>query len=206
MNMLMTRILAVTTLALVLAVSTLAAEQKIATIDLKKVFDKYYKTELADAQIKEEASGLDKDRKALTEQYQKLTDDYKKAVDDANNQAVSGDEREKRKKAAEGKLIEINELEGVIKQFDRTARGNLEEKQRIAREKLLTEIKAIVTAKVKAGGYTLVLDTAGEGLSRTPVVFYSTGENDLTTSVLAQLNANAPAKPPESEGRKEDKK
>jgi len=200
------RILTVAALAVVLACSALAAEQKIATIDLKKVFDDYFKTKLADAQIKEEATGLDKDRKALTEQYQKLTDDYKKAVDDANNQAVSGEEREKRKKSAEGKLIEINDLEGVIKQFDRTARGNLEEKQRIAREKLLTEIKAIVTAKVKAGGYTMVLDTAGEGLSRTPVVFFSTGEHDLTTSVLAQLNANAPPDLLKSEGRKEDKK
>jgi outer membrane protein len=206
MNMLMTRILAVTTLAIFLACSALAADQKIATIDLKKVFDDYFKTKLADAQIKEEATGLDKDRKALTEQYQKLTEDYKKAVDDANNQAVSGDEREKRKKAAEGKLIEINDLEGVIKQFDRTARGNLEEKQRIAREKLLTEIRAIVASKVKAGGYTLVLDTAGEGLSRTPVVFFSSGENDITASVLTQLNANAPADLLKSEGRKEDKK
>jgi len=206
MKMLMTRILAVSTLAFLLAGTALGADQKIATIDLKKVFDDYFKTKLADAQIKEDATGLDKDRKALTEQYQKLTEDYKKAVDDANNQAVSGEEREKRKKAAEGKLIEINDLEGVIKQFDRTARGNLEEKQRIAREKLLTEIRAIVTAKVKAGGYTLVLDVAGEGLSRTPVVFFSSGENDITSSVLAQLNANAPADLPKSEGRKDDRK
>ena len=82
-----------------------AAEQKIAIIDLKKIFDEFYKTKLADGAIKEEAAALDKDRKSLTDQYQKAADDYKKALDDANNQAISGDERDKRKKSAEGKLI-----------------------------------------------------------------------------------------------------
>src|SRR6266511_1617881 len=99
-----------------------AAEMKIATIDLKKVFDVYYKTRLADASIKEEANGLEKDRKGLVDEHQKAVDDYKKALDEANNQAVSSDEREKRKKEAEGKLIKINDLRQTIEQFDRTAR------------------------------------------------------------------------------------
>ena len=183
-----------------------AAEQKIAIIDLKKIFDDFYKTKLADGAIKEEAAALDKDRKALTDQYQKAADDYKKALDDANNQAISGDERDKRKKAAEGKLIEINDLEGTIKQFDRTARGNLEEKQRIAREKILGQIKSVVTNKAKAGGYALVLDSAGEGLSRTSVIFYTNGEHDITADVLTQLNADAPADLLKGDGKKDDTK
>jgi len=181
------------------------AEQKIAILDLKKIFDEYYKTKIADAVIKEDAADLDKQRKALTDQYQKLADDYKKALEDANNQAISLDEREKRKKAAEGKLIEINDIEQSIKQFDRTARGNLEEKQRIAREKILKEIQTIVNNKAKAGGYALVLDSAAEAMSRTSVVLYTNGQDDLTPAVLKELNANAPSDLPKSD-KKEDKK
>jgi outer membrane protein len=178
---------------LFLGFSASAAEVKIGIIDLKRVFDEYYKTKLADAAIKDEASGLDKDRKAMTEDYQKAIDEYKKVLDEANNQAISADEREKRKKEAEAKLIRVNEIEQGIKQFDRTARGNLEEKQRLAREKILAEIRTVVNEKSKAGGYTLVLDSAAEGLSRTPVVFYTAGaENDLTPAVLLQLNLTAP--------------
>ena len=185
------------------------AEQKIAILDLKKIFDEFYKTKIADAAIKEEAASLDKDRKALTDQYQKLADDYKKALEDANNQAISFDEREKRKKSAEGKLIEINDIEQSIKQFDRTAKGNLEEKQRIAREKILKEIQTIVNNKAKAGGYALVLDSAAEAMSRTSVVLYTNGQDDLTPAVLKELNANAPDDLPKTdkkETRKEDKK
>ncbi|MEY2408120.1 MAG: outer membrane protein [Verrucomicrobiota bacterium] len=181
------------------------AEQKIGIIDLKKVFDEFFKTKIADAQIKDEAASLDKDRKALTDQAQKTIEEYKKAVEDANNQAISADEREKRKKAAEGKLIEVNELEQQIKQFDRTARGNLEEKQTRAREKILKEIQTIVNTKAKASGYALILDSAAEGASRTFVVFYNNGQDDLTAAVIKDLNANAPTDLPKTD-RKDDKK
>lgn len=199
MNKIVTRLLLALGLATLLQFTAGAAEQKIAIIDLQGVFTNFFKTKIADAAIRDEAGALDKDRKALTDQYQKLTEDYKKALDDASNQAISADERDKRKKTAEGRLIDINDLEQQIKQFDRTARGNLEEKQRMAREKILTQIKSVVATKAQAGKYTLVLDTAGEGLSRTSVVFYNNGENDITAEVLKALNADAPADLPKAD-------
>lgn len=184
-----------------------AAETKIATIDLGKVFKDYYKTVLADAAIKDEVTGLEKDRKALVDDYQKSTDEYKKALDEANNQAVSADEREKRKKEAEGRLIKINDLRQSIDQFDRTAKGQMDEKMRQTRDKIVAEIKNVVSAKAKSAGYTLVVDTsAGEPGGRPPVVIYTNGENDITTVVLAQLNANAPADLPKSDDKKDEKK
>ena len=199
MNKTVTRLLLALGLATLLQFNAGAAEQKIAIIDLQGVFTNFFKTKIADAAIRDEAGALDKDRKALTDQYQKLTEDYKKALDDASNQAISADERDKRKKTAEGRLIDINDLEQQIKQFDRTARGNLEEKQRMAREKILVQIKSVIATKAQAGKYTLVLDTAGEGLSRTSVVFYNNGENDITAEVLKALNADAPADLPKTD-------
>src|SRR5258705_13990384 len=77
------------------------AQTKIATVDLKKIFEGYYKTKQADAQLRERGSDADKQYKALLEDYQKASEEYKKLIDDANNQAVSAEEREKRKKTAE---------------------------------------------------------------------------------------------------------
>jgi len=204
MNTVLSKLIVIAGLAGLLVLPA-RAEQKIAIIDLKKVFDEYFKTKIADAQIKDEAASLDKDRKALTDQAQKTIDDYKKAVEDANNQAISSEEREKRKKAAEGKLVEVNDLEQQIKQFDRSARTNLEDKQTRAREKILKEIQTIVNAKAKAGGYALVLDSAAEAVSRTFVVFYNNGQDDITAAVLKELNANAPTDLPKTD-KKEDKK
>src|SRR5262245_58128276 len=111
-----------TLLAFVLFVfvaSSVEAQQKIGIIDLRKVFDEYHKTKTADSTLKDEASDLEKERKALMEQYQKGTEDYRKALDGANDQAVSSEEREKRKKSAEGKLLDIKSLEQNITDFDK---------------------------------------------------------------------------------------
>jgi outer membrane protein len=181
-----------------------SAQGKIGIIDLRKVFDDYHKTRTADARLKDQAADLDKERKAMMDQYQKSTDDYKGALDGANDQAVSADEREKRKKTAESKLLDIKKLEQDISQFDRQARTTLEEEQRKLRDKILVEIRAVINAKAKSAGYSLVVDSAAESINKTPVVMYNTGENDLTTPVLAELNANAPpgTAPPPTSGTK----
>src|SRR5438046_6888908 len=120
--------------ALAWLTASASAQSKIGLIDLRKVFEDYYKTQAADALLKDRASDLDKQKKGLLEQYQKATDDYKKALDDANNQAVSADEREKRKKSAEANLLEIKRMEDQINQFDRSARATLDEQPRRMRE------------------------------------------------------------------------
>ena len=168
-------------------------QSRVAIVDLRKVFDEFYKTKAADKTLKDRQEDLFKESKVLTDQYQKLNEDWKKAVDGASDQAVAADEREKRKKTAEGKLLEMKELEQNIAQFDRQMRTTLEEQQRSMREKILGEIRTVVTTRAKASNYSLVIDTAAESFNKTPVVLFTNGENDITTAVLSQLNANAPA-------------
>ena len=149
---------------------------------------------------------MDKQRKGLIDQYQKATDDYKKALDDANNQAVSADEREKRKKSAEANLLELKRMEESINTFDRTAKATLEERQLRMRNNILEEIRTVINAKAKAANLSMVIDTASESINKTPILLYTTGENDITTNVLKQLNATEPvtsAKP--TEGKEEKK-
>ena len=76
-----------------------AQQQKLATIDLRQVFDNYWKTKQADTALKDKAGDLDGDRKKMIDQYTKLKADYKTALEKANEQAVSAEEREKLKKS-----------------------------------------------------------------------------------------------------------
>ena len=188
--------------ALMFTVFSAAGQGKIAVVDLRKVFDDYYKTKAADTQLKDQAADLAKESKAYMEQYQKASEEYKKLLDEANNQAVSQDEREKRKKAAEGKLVEIKELETTIRQFENTARTTLEEKKRQMREKILGAIRDIINAKAKAAGYAMVIDVAAESVNQTPVVMYNNGDNDITAAILKELNASAPITPKTEEPKK----
>lgn len=183
------------TITLGLALSA-CAEHKIATVDLRKVFDNYWRTKQADANIKEQATDLEKERKSMTDRFQSGEEKYKKLLDGANDIALAAPERDKRKKDAENQLVDLREMETRIRQFDTTSKATLGEKQRRMRDNILQEIRDTIKAKVKTGGYTLVLDTAAETPNSTPVVLYTAGNDDLTDVVLSQLNVSAPAAAP----------
>lgn len=184
-----------------LALGASAVDQKIATIDLRKVFDNYWRTKQADVKLKEDAGELEKDRKIMVDQFQKNEEKYAKLLDSIKDPALAPAERDKRKKDAEGELLGLREMENRIKQFDATSRAQLGEKQRRIRDNILSEIKETIKAKVRTEGYTLVFDTAAETPNGTPILLYTSGNDDITEIVLKELNINAPppsaAKTPE---------
>jgi len=190
-----------------------AAEPKIAIIDLKRVFDKHWKTKQANADLDEQKADISKKKKGILDDYQKVTDDYKKLVETANDQAVSSDERERRKSAAEKKLMELKEIEQTATLFQRNSEENLALQVRRRTENILRDIRELVDAKARAAGYTLVIDTAAQTGAGTPFVLYNNGQNDLTEEILSQLNAAAPiglqkpdAEKDKSGDKNEDKK
>jgi Skp family chaperone for outer membrane proteins len=178
----------------VLAVSGMSAfgQSHVATVDLHKVFDSYWKRQTAEASLKEHAADMDKQNKELIDNWQSLRADYEKLQTSAEDPAVSADERDKRKKAAEAKMLEIKEAEQTIDSFRRQAAATLDEQKRRMRDKILDEIKDVVATKAKGGGYSMVVDSAAESANGTPVYLYVDGQNDITDDVLKQLNSTAP--------------
>jgi outer membrane protein len=171
---------------------SVSAQTKIATVDLKKLFDNYWKTKQAQVVIQERATQLAKDDKDMTDDFKKGNGDYQKLLAQANDQAISSDERDKRKQAVDDKLKQLQSSKAAIDQYERQAQATLGEQRQRMRENILVEIKTAVTTKAKAAGYSLVLDTAAETVNGTMSVVYTSGENDLTDTILAQLNAGAP--------------
>lgn len=167
------------------------AQQKIGMVDLRKLFDNYWKTKTAQAAIQEHAAQLDKDDKAMKEDLKKGGDEYQKLLQQVNDQGIATEERDRRKQAADEKLKQLQGSKTAIEQFERQAQTTLGEQRQRTREKILREINIAVNAKAKAGGFTMVLDSAAETVNGTLVVAYNNGENDLTEAILSQLNAGA---------------
>ena len=172
--------------------ATARAETKIAVIDLKRVFDNYWKKKQAQAQVDDQKADFDKKFKGMLEDYQKANEEYKKLFDSSTDQAVSGEERDKRKNAAEKKLLEIKEIEQTANLFQKNSNENLNIQVRRMTENILKDIRELIDAKAKAAGYALVIDTAAQSAAGTPIVLFTNGQNDITTEILSQLNAGAP--------------
>ena len=182
------------------------AQTRIATIDGKKLVNGFWKTKEAMAALKDRKDDLIKELKGLSEDIKKGEDEYKKLIEDANDQAVSPEERDKRKKAAETKLKAISELKDRAREFDRNASANLNEQAQRMSERIDERIHTAVGSQAKSAGYALVFDIAARGAENKPLVAYANDDNDLTQAVLKQINADAPPDAAKPEAKKEEKK
>jgi outer membrane protein len=168
------------------------AQQKIATVDMRKLFDGYWKKRQAETALNDRKAELDKEDRGFLDNLQKTRDEYQKLLDSAADQAISADERDKRKQAAADKYAEVKDSQTAIVQFERQAQATLSAQSQRMRTDILKEIQTAVTTKAKAAGYTLVVDSSADTSNQTPVLLYTDGQNDLTATALAQLNAGAP--------------
>ncbi len=172
-----------------------------ATVDLRRVFDNYWKKKQAETQLKERQADMQKEDKNLISEFDRAREEYQKLLNDANEGAISNEERDKRKKAAEDKLKSLQELQVNIRQYEKTAETTILEQTDRMRSNILNDIRAVVNAKAKAGGFSMVIDTAAETINKTPVFLYVSSENDLTEAILTQLNSNAPADLPKTDAK-----
>jgi len=173
-------------------------QSKIATVDLKKIFENYYKTKLATAAVQQRADQLDKDYTTMAADLKKGSQDYQTMLQGVEDQAVSDDERAKRRQAAQDELKQLEEKKADLDQFERQAQMTISDQRQRMRDNILDEIKKVVADKAKAAGDTIVFDTAAQTVNGTPAILFNSGDNDLTDDVLKELNATAPPDLPDT--------
>ncbi len=163
------------------------AQTKVATVDMKKIFNGYWKTKQATAALENRKSELRKEMKDMADGLDKAQNDYKQMLDQAHDPAISNDERDKRQLAAANKAKEINSSKAALDQFQRQADAQLADQSQRMSGNLVTEIQKAVADKAKAGGFTMVVNSAN-----TEAFIYVSPDSDITDAVVTQLNAGAP--------------
>jgi len=167
------------------------AQSKLAVVNMKTVFDGYWKTKQSDATVKERETEFKTERKKMEEDYEKLNGEFRELDKGSRDPAISAEEQKRRKDSANSKLLEIREIEQSVQNFDRNFRQQVADQITRMRENIFRDIREVVDARAKAAGYNLVINTAAE-ITQIPVFLYVTGLPDLTQDVLTELNAKAP--------------
>lgn len=182
------RLLIVAVVISAVATFSASAQQKIASVNLKKLVNGYYKTKLAEDALQNHVTELQKEIKDMADGLEKSKVDYKQLLDQANDQARSQDDRAKLNQAATDKAKDISNSQVALQQFQRQAEAQLtDQKQRMLQD-LLDEIQKAVGVKAAAAGYMMVVNSS----SPESAVVYVDPATDITASVLSQLNAGAP--------------
>ncbi|HYR59123.1 MAG TPA: OmpH family outer membrane protein, partial [Chthoniobacteraceae bacterium] len=172
------------------AASAQSVTIRIGTVDMKKVFDSYYKTKDAEAKINEARNNAKKELEERMDQAKKILDEVKKLDEDIAKPELSKEAKDQKGKIRGEKAGELQTMDREIREFQSSREKQLQEQSVRMRGGIVDEINKVVGDKVKAEGYDIVFDRSGPSLNGVPILLYAKESYDFTTDVVAALNKN----------------
>lgn len=177
-----------------LAAAAGAQERKgiLGFINLDRCFNEYYKTRVADAQLKAQAKEFDEELKKLAADGERLQKEFTSLREESQNTALSEEVRAAKRNAAEEKVMAIREQETKIQSFRERRGKQLEEQSRRMRRGLVGEIREVVKTFARDRSLEAVIDSSGASLNGVESVLYVDTRNDITDEIVVLLNKGAP--------------
>lgn len=193
--MAMKKVLALATVMAAVAATGWAAELKVATVDLDKVFTAHPKTKAAEADLKKAEDSIQAEMDKIVAEGKALQDEVAKLRDAAKNPLLTEDARLQKRNEAEDKLTELQDFELKARRTQEAKVKQMREQVLKSRQAIVDELMAAVNQFAKGSGYDLVLDRSGQTMNAIPLVIYSDPALDVTDKLIAYLAATASAAP-----------
>lgn len=176
-------ILFLTPLAFLFLMPSFSIAQKVAVVDVQKVFDGYQK-------VNEARARLDKSKKIAMEELEifraemeKIVKELKEMEDKIKNPNI--DSTDLRKKYQE-KVEKAKVKQDDMVSYDKRAKATISQRQRNLLVEHLADIRKAVQQVAGAKGYDLILNSSETQLG----VFYAGDKFNVTEEVIITLNAS----------------
>ena len=200
-----------TLLAAVLGSASASAQNiKVGTVDMKKIFESYYKTKEAEAKINEARNNAKKELEDRMDVAKKTLDEVKKLDEEISKPELSKEAKEQKAKSRSEKATELQNMDREIREFQQSREKQLQEQSVRMRAGIVDDINKIVAERVKAENFDLVVDKSGPSLNGVPIVLFARESYDFTDAVVTALNKTrgkeAPAEPKPATGGEKPKK
>ena len=163
---------------------------KVGTVDMKKVFESYYKTKDAESKINEARNGAKKELEDRLDIQKKSMEEVQKMNQDIESPALSKEAKESKSKVRDEKIADLRTMDRENNEFRQNREKQLQEQSVRMRAGIVDEINKVVTDKVKAESFDLVFDKSGPSLNGVPIVLYSKDSYEFTNDVVTALNKN----------------
>jgi outer membrane protein len=193
-----------TSVIIALSLGTAAAQEgrlKIATVDMQQLFKEYHRTNEAQKEINVERARIQKDNNDRLAHIRELDTELQSMRKQLEDPSIS-----ESKKQSTFNEWNVKQQEGIA--LDRERREFLQRRNQSLNEKMvqrmkgiLDEIRKLVEEKAKTEDYDYVFDKSGLSTSQVPFFLYTPQTEDITSGLLAELNANSPPEAGKDDGK-----
>ncbi len=174
--------------AAVLFAGNARAAGDIVFVDLQEVFKRFYKTQLAQDQIRQQADDIKLERETMEDDIKEMKEELEILRTDSRDETLSEEIRESKRDQLEEKLVELQRKELEMNEFEKLRMQQLEQQNKRMSIKLFDEIHEVIIAYSKEKGFIGVIDRSAQSRAGMQVVLYATSKEDITAEVLVVLN------------------
>lgn len=173
--------------AVLLAGGTFAAGE-IVFVDIQEVFKNFYKTKLAQDQIRQQADDIKFEREEMEAELKGMKEEVEVLRVDSRDATLSEDLRENKRNQLEEKLVELQKNEQEMIDFEKLRMQQLEQQNTRMSRKLFDEIHEQVILYSKEKGFNGVIDRSAQSRAGMKMVLFASPKQDITADILMALN------------------
>lgn len=164
---------------------------RMVVVRLDRIFNEFYKTKLASAQIETRKQEIRDELKAREAQIVALDKEISDLRVQINDTALSDEHRSQLRESAADKQLRFNEMQDQARQIAELRNKELEDMSRRMRRGLVEEIREAVRDFARAQGYDAVFDASGQTLNGVEALVYFDEKLDITERVIETINRGA---------------
>ena len=167
------------------------SESKIAFADLQEIFRGFYKTQLAQDQILQQAEEVKLERELMLDDVEVIRLEVEELREESRDERLSNEARTNKRLQLEDKLIEMQKLQKEVVEYEKLRSKQIDEQNNRMQNKLLDEIQNAIVEFAKENSYEAIIDRSSKsGNTGTDNILFVGSRNDVTLSILDRLNKN----------------
>ncbi|MDX2110291.1 MAG: OmpH family outer membrane protein [Verrucomicrobiota bacterium] len=178
--------------ALLLATASYAADIKVLTIDMIKIYDGYYKAQDGQKKLQSAAEKAQDQLKSFVEEGQGMVDERSKLIESLENPALSDDGKKDIRTKIGDLEREIQKKQQDLQAWQKETSQSIQQRNAEFRAGMIADIKKVIKVEAEKAAATLVFDTSDVIGSGVPSVLYANPALDVTDAVLKELNKDKP--------------
>ena len=164
------------------------SEKEIAFVDMQKLFTSFYKTQLAQDQVRQQADEMQLEQDIMQSNIEEIRQEIEDLRTDSRDSMLSLEMRSNKRVLLEEKLIELQSLEQEMTEYEALRRKQIDEQNTRMTKKLFDEIQEKIVTYSREHGYIAVIDQSAQSRIGIAVTVYVDPVIDITEGILKELN------------------
>ena len=157
-------------------------------VNLRELFEGFYKTELAQDQINQQIEEVSFERELRLEDISQIREEIENLRSESRDEKLSEEARKNKRLQLEDRLIEMQTVQKELRDFETLRKKQIDEQNKRMQKGLLDEIQAEIIKYGDENGYDVIIDRSAKSSLGTEIVLFVGLRSDVTVFILERLN------------------